>query len=149
MNYDQFMKLEEVEIVPQEVRVSDLSDISNRTLFWGYTCDRNSFHVYLYNGYMELIIYNHKNEVITYLGRREAIAADELVPDKRLYPEACDYEFARLVTERKTTKGVGLPFTTYNHNRPAKIYYGAIAEHLKDAPADIERANFNRFKSNA
>lgn len=147
MNYDQFLEVEEICTPGQDVRVSDLSDNSNRTLFWGYTAERESFHVYLYNGYMELIIYNHAYEVTTYMGRREGIAADELVPNKRLYPEACDYEFARLVIARKTIKGIGLPFTTYNHNRLPQPYYGAIAEHLKDAPADVKRANFNRFNS--
>lgn len=46
------------------------------------------------------------------------------VPDKRLYPEACDFEFCRLLKER----GISLPFTVFNSERVAKDFYGFTLE---------------------
>lgn len=40
----------------------------------------------------------------------------DYVPDKRLYPERCDYNFCLLLKER----GVHLPFTTWTE--PIEIY---------------------------
>ena len=34
----------------------------------------------------------------------------EFIPDKRLYPESCDYEFCCLLKER----GITLPFTRFD-----------------------------------
>ena len=34
----------------------------------------------------------------------------DYVPDKRLYPEKCDYHFCKLLKE----KGIDLPFTTFS-----------------------------------
>lgn len=42
------------------------------------------------------------------------------VPDKRLYPETCDYEFCKLLKEA----GVHLPFTSFNSNRKEEDFYG-------------------------
>mgnify|MGYP007039915543 FL=1 len=51
---------------------------------------------------------------------------DNYIPDKRLYPETCDYEFCVLLKERD----IYLPFTTYDEKRPLRNYYGFTLEDI-------------------
>lgn len=48
------------------------------------------------------------------------------IPDKRLYPEACDYHFCKLLKD----KGVNLPFTSYNERRTKADFYGFTLEDI-------------------
>ena len=49
----------------------------------------------------------------------------DFVPDKRLYPERCDYNFCRLLKE----KGIHLPFTTWDDTFAiSDTYYGFTLE---------------------
>lgn len=110
--------------------VSMLSDQSSRTLLWGYTVERHSFHVYLADGLAHLLIYDHDQTIIRHLSG-DSIPFDELVPSKRAYPEACDYEFCSLVQRYHE---YGVPFTTYDYrakeHRGAGPYFGKKAEEL-------------------
>ena len=104
------------------VGVSDLKDRRDRTLLYGYTSDRHTFHVYLQNDMMHLVLYTYEGKCLFHLGLNagEAFAAKELVPNKRLYPEACDHETCLLLKNL----GVSLPFTTFNPDRPVATWYG-------------------------
>jgi len=49
-----------------------------------------------------------------------------LIPDKRLYPAACDLEFCRVLVD----EGEDLPFTTFEEREQVQ-YHGKILEELK------------------
>ena len=116
MNREQYNNLENN---PQTINVSVLQDQSDRTLLWGYTLDRLSFHVYILDG----VLYRYVYDIY---GKGHSIHGDipvaELVPNKRLYPEACDYEFCSLLKRY----GVNLPFTNFNDDRREEQYYGDL-----------------------
>ena len=96
------------------------SDRNPKTLLYGYTCERDTHHVFQdFNGYIYVYVYRPnglKDETVI---RKVDVYVDgikslqELVPDKRLYPQYCDYDFCVYLKER----GVNLPFTTYDPPR--------------------------------
>lgn len=93
----------------------------SRTLLWGYDTDRNSWHVYNTDaGLIHRLIYRGDRAA-----KHETMFSSlgELVPDKRLYPEACDYDFCRHLVNQ----GIHLPFTGFDHSRPVSTFYGAKA----------------------
>ena len=81
------------------IKVSDLKNKEDRTLIFGYDVDRNSFHVYFLNGKFNIIIYSlHK--LIYYSCSLEKVDSEKCIPNKRIYPESCDYEFVNLLIEK-------------------------------------------------
>jgi hypothetical protein len=121
MNRNQF---EDLLANPITMNADMIADKSDRTLLWGYTKSHNSFHVYLYNGVLYCYVYDYQNNPVDIMV--DEIPMRDLFPDKRLYPEACDYEFCSLLKRY----GVNLPFTTFRDNRPVEKYYGDIASTL-------------------
>jgi len=102
-----------------------LADRAPRTLAYGYTCDRNTFHVYLGDdGFIHKVVYSYDNELLVHRTESDSLGLDECVPDKRLYPEACDYDFCLLLH----AGGVNLPFTTWSEGRRPAQYYGKCAD---------------------
>lgn len=103
------MTLEEFNILEKKdelLSVNDLENHNDRTLLYGYTCERETFHVYLKNNEFHRVIYHD----ITDMRELKIEYNGEFIPDKRLYPESCDYEFCCLLKER----GIELPFTWFN-----------------------------------
>jgi hypothetical protein len=94
-------------------------DRNSKTLLYGYDCDRNTWHVFQ-NHHGLVFLHVYKNNLSSY-ETRQAIdvsgdgVADlqELVPNKRLYPEYCDFQFCAYMKE----KGVHLPFTVWSEPR--------------------------------
>ncbi|MGX9980660.1 hypothetical protein [Methylobacterium fujisawaense] len=107
------------------VSARDLADQSDRTLLWGYTTDRRSWHVFLREGVIELYVYGRgwmgEDLPPDHMGDA-AWPMEMLVPNKRLYPEACDREFCELLMRY----GIHLPFTTFNAAREPKQFYGDV-----------------------
>lgn len=93
----------------------------DRTLIWGYDCDRRSFHVYLKDDLVHLVTYTGDDRELT--AQTEFAEMGFLAPNKRLYPEACDYEFCEFLK----SQGVHMSFTTMNPNRKKAQFYGRIA----------------------
>jgi len=118
MNAEQYHDLKDVSEVRRIIAVNDLNDMSDRTLLYGYTCDRDTWHVYLKNNQIISVIYKYKKQP----ERMDIYSNEHYVPDKRLYPECCDYEFCKLFKER----GIDLPFTTWTDREEKKTYYGEI-----------------------
>jgi len=113
MNKTQF---ENITLLPiPHITINDLTNQTNRTLIYGYTCERHTFHLYLKNK-MFYCIYYDTNHIILHRIIGESIDPANCIPNKRVYPESCDYEFAQLLKLR----GYALPYTTYNEQR-AKI----------------------------
>jgi hypothetical protein len=99
----------------------------DRTLLYGYTCDRDTFHVYLMDGVLHRVIYNHDNKVLSHeMG--QSLSPYLLAPNKRAYPETCDEQFCRLMI----TRGQEISFTTFNEMREPSLFHGKIREELID-----------------
>ena len=96
------------------------SGVKDRTLLYGYTCDRNTWHVYLFESKINLFI-----KETGFHMEGEMFPICELIPDKRLYPEACDLEFC----EELNRRGFSLPFTTFNQRRKSNgAFFGEIKQ---------------------
>lgn len=106
------------------IGVEDLRDVQDRTLLYGYTCERETFHVYIKDKEIHVVVYKNEysNDGITPKGMGEIKVSHnrDYIPDKRLYPEACDYDFCRLLKEA----GIYLPFTGYQSDREKEDFYG-------------------------
>ena len=105
-----------------EERLLEAEDLINnldRTLLYGYTCDRDTWHVYLEDGKIYTVVYNAREDDIK-LNIIDVVNNEDFIPNKRLYPARCDYEFCKLLKER----GVHLPFTTWEDVKEKQIYYG-------------------------
>lgn len=115
--------------------------IYNRTLLYGYTCERETFHVYVKDQKIYVIVYkidyplSHEKEHGIFMRgdprpinmrQIEVKSNCDYIPDKRLYPERCDYHFCRALKER----GIELPFTSWGEEiKPNEMgYYGFILE---------------------
>ena len=120
MNKQEFLRLTDVNEKKKIINIEDLTVRTDRTLLYGYTCDRESWHVYIKNEEIVVVSYGFSQtpEII------EVESNYGFVPDKRLYPERCDYEFSRVLLE----KGIGLPFTTWTDDIEVKKYYGEVIQ---------------------
>jgi hypothetical protein len=109
INRDEFIKV---------LTIDDLENKSDRTLLYGYTCVRNTWHVYVKDKKIISVIYKFKGEP------EEMTIHDnyQYLPDKRLYPERCDFEFCILLKARE----IDLPFTNWSDEIEPKQYYGKI-----------------------
>lgn len=94
----------------------------DRTLLYGYDCDRNTYHVYLKDDLVHLAVYKYGDATVSAITEFEQLR--DLVPNKRLYPESCDYEFCKFLKEA----GVYLSFTTHNSKRTPAQFYGRLAD---------------------
>lgn len=102
------------------IGINDLKNIEPRTLLYGYTCKRETWHVYIdFSGRIRVIFYPY-NEDFTEILLLES--NQDYIPDKRLYPAKCDYEFCSLLIRA----GCTLPFTTFEEVKTPMQYYGEI-----------------------
>ena len=92
------------------LKATDLRDRRPRTLLYGYTCDRQSFHVYLGHDIKIHRLVSDSIQTTIHTTQDDMIDNESYVPNKRLYPESCDYEFCGLLSGR----GIYLPFTKYD-----------------------------------
>lgn len=113
-----------------QISVTDLADRSDRTLLWGYTCDRESWHLYLKDGKFHFVWYtfcgdndiSKKNLLASYVKDTLELTKDYILPDKRVYPEASDFEFCKLLQEL----GLEPTYTVFNEERLDAQYYGKL-----------------------
>jgi len=99
---------------------SDSPQGNPKTLLYGYTCNRETHHVYQdHAGRIHIYVYQKNlGEPETSIHEvdvsGEGIATlDDLVPNKRLYPQHCDHDFCLYLKDQ----GVHLPFTTWEEPR--------------------------------
>jgi hypothetical protein len=122
MNEIQLSSLRET---PEEIKNFSLKDLKNqseRTLIYGYTVKRETFHIYIKEHEIHKYIYDYEENLILYKSGR--FQSHEFIPSKRIYPSASDFEFCEFLIKL----GCSLPFTTME-DRPAKQYHGEIAKH--------------------
>jgi hypothetical protein len=119
MNREQFQEIQKTQRCSHVIKGSDLENQDNRTLIWGYTIEREDFHVFLLNGEINIEVGNLKpRHQLQHWNENEVQSNSEYVPDKRVYPEACDFEFCKFLKEA----GVSIPFTTWTDREPQQFY---------------------------
>jgi hypothetical protein len=143
MNHEQLRELRKVGTFGETFHPSlhDLSEFTPRTLLYGYDVDRNSFHIYADDvGDIILHVYNYNTTLRVQNLTKEGFSTEHLiqgvpnaiVPNKRLYPQYCDFEFCRYLKQI----GAELTFTAYEEptERPAFTgpYYAAFANQVPE-----------------
>lgn len=148
MDKTQMAVLRDTEAKTDTVKYIHARDFSSevgpaKTLLYGYDCDRNTWHVYQDPyGSIFLYVYRDMGRELAPNGRRidpvqlrditlaGINSLDELIPNKRLYPQYCDFKFCQYLKDQ----GLGrLPFTTWEEPRtgtpdnPKSVYFGEIA----------------------
>lgn len=146
MNEKEFQDLKNVQTAKEVITVDDLDNKNDRTLLFGYTKDL-FWHVYLEHNVITTLIYSYyysyyncyeltyskdirfnrrcgdkENYDTAYYNEIEISQFSDYIPDKRLIPAKCDYEFCKLLLER----GVHLPFTTESWEFEEKQFYGLV-----------------------
>lgn len=134
MNEAQFKALQGETVQPKRLSASMLIQQDPRTLIWGYDTDRNSFHVYLgADNLLHIVRYSFEGFLLEHLTEEDADLSD-YVPNKRVYPDACDFEFCQLLKSVE----VDIPFTSFSPNREPAAYHGKMLEELVVIPADYK-----------
>lgn len=131
MNLAEYETLTQHKAIQARVCGADLAERTPRTLLFGYTCDRETWHVYLDDdGAIKRVIYGYPNTCLS-VADESTLLPEECIPNKRLYPEACDLEFCCALKEL----GLNLPFTVFNSDREPGRWYGLRHEDLSVANA--------------
>ena len=130
MNKQELEQLNKAENKPNVLSAADVKDQTDRTLLWGYTCDRHLFHVYLHKAVLHCLIYDYDQRVISHLSGE--INIYDLTPDKRVHSESTDFLFA------KTLRSLGAQFSlcAFDENVEKKIFYGLMSQELQPTPED-------------
>lgn len=122
VDFDKFETLKKG-VSPFKIVASDFTfNYIPRTLLYGYTSDRKSWHVYMDTDYLvRRYVYEHgKEDQGDLLSSFSALS--DLVPDKRLYPECCDFAFCLYLCK----KSIYLPFSKFDERNEFKTYYGVV-----------------------
>lgn len=133
MTHDEYLALQALAAQPHVVRGQALSNQDSRTLVYGYSCDRSTFHLYLEQGVLTRVLYDHDGLCLSVLKESadEGLPIADCVPDKRMYPERCDHEFVQLLQRL----GKGLLLTSWPEQVPAPApFYGKKLEELCQWP---------------
>ncbi len=95
------------------IHIADL-DNGDHTLAYGYTCDRDTWHAYVMGAEIHVVTYTHTGERLRYMSGG-SLLAEELRPNKRVYPDTVNDTFARLMRDT----GNELPFIgTFDFGSP-------------------------------
>jgi hypothetical protein len=143
MKKEWFDKLSEIDKANEAIiGIQELEPYTyNRTLLYGYTCERETFHVYVKGRKIYTVVYNTEYAInynkelgsftrgepkLNGMRQIEVKSNRDFIPNKRLYPERCDYHFCRALKE----KGIDLPFTHWSEEvQPnERGYYGFTLE---------------------
>jgi len=125
MNLEDFEQFKNIRVHSNVINVLDLRDLSDRTLIYGYDIDRYTYHLYLKDCAFHKVIYK-LDDMVSHV-ESDSLPIVECIPDKRVYPECCDYEFSVLLLKN----GIEIPYTNYNDKREQSKLYGKLVEELK------------------
>lgn len=117
----------------KQVFAGQLANKTPRTLLYGYDCDRNTLHVYFDGTRFVTLWYTPRLFIYADFGDVLLLESTIVIPNKRLYPETCDFELCKLIRDQ----GVHLPFTTYNSDREGRQFYGLLFDEIKALPREI------------
>lgn len=108
MNYQSFLALERQQYSLQAAHYVRCG--TPRTLMFGYTTDRFTFHVYVANELLHKLIYDSITLIPYLYESAERFSCGQVIPDKRAYPERCDFQFCRNILDL----GFSIPFAMWN-----------------------------------
>lgn len=135
MNYNEYEDIIKPEFA-KSIYISDLKNKKSRTLLYGYTDDRYSWHLYLNKDKnFKFIMYssdyswnNDTSAIVSILNFEHIITNVQNLTArvKRLYPESCDYEFCVLAKQN----GMPLNFVHFDVKRQDQVnrlqYHGKL-----------------------
>ena len=139
MKRDEFDRVEQKGKAPEPlITTQGLNKRQDRTLLYGCTCERDTWHVYLKKGNIHTVVYRNSafREIPVGLKEVTVKANQDYIPDKRLYPAACDYAFCMLLKEA----GCHLPFTIFEEREPS-LFFGYTIEDSKVSCIDCENGD--------
>jgi hypothetical protein len=126
VNREEYLSLNRLDPGATVVHVDDLTG-PDRTLLYGFTVNRDTWHVYLRAGRIHRLVYTARGVVLDHRAQ-ESWDAVRLVPDKRTYPESTDLGFAQLLKR----KGVFVSYLPFDEARYEKVkdnlFHGRIAD---------------------
>jgi len=129
MNKREFKELQAHADRPKRLRAYMLANRSPRTLIYGVTHVRHTFHVYLSDDQkLHLVTYDDDNFLQRHQTEAE-LELEEYEPTKYAYPEACDYEFTTLL-QRIGIEPTFLPYQEREESR----FYGLCHDELAVIP---------------
>ena len=122
---------------PQPVDLASmLQNKADRTLIWGYTPEKDSFHVYLQDQTIVRLVFAYKAAVPKEMEAGTEYFPATMVPAKRVYAEASDAEFCGLLRRL----GVDFSFAPFNPERAPKQFHGETLEDFGMSLADFPQA---------
>jgi len=125
---------------PACVHVTDLEDQTPRTLLYGYTCERDTFHVYLgQDGLLHKVVYGYDKLLLVH-AQGTCLLMQDCVPDKRVYPHASDMAFCVLLARA----GIAVPYTTFRDDEPQQFY-----GELRDALVEVDLRHLAEVRKSA
>jgi len=128
MNLEQITFLKQFLETTKTISVWELKNKKDRTLIYGYTCERHTFHLYLKNEKFYCVVYDHDKNFLYSKLVTETIGVDDCFPNKRVYPESCDFEFAILLASKNSRP----TYLAFNPEREEKVkhlqFHGEIVD---------------------
>jgi hypothetical protein len=116
VDLDQYTALTTTPLGRSRLSAADIGG-PDRTLAFGYTADRDTWHLYLAGGLLHRLVYDGRRGTVVHQQQSEVWATSNLVPGKRLYPESTDERFARLMRAR----GHDLRFRDFDARRHTSL----------------------------
>lgn len=104
MDANSYAAYRDTSATARSIRIDDL-DAGVYTLAYGYTCDRDTWHAYVMNDEIHVLVYPYRGAPLSH-EHGPSMEADRLRPNKRVYPDTVNETFARLMREA----GAELPF---------------------------------------
>lgn len=97
---DSLAELFKSEPETQKISVDQFPE-GDHSLLYGYTTERETFHVYIKDGLLHRHIFSGTGENIVSLDHisGKELPAVELAPNKRIYPERTSFTLAKLLAE--------------------------------------------------
>lgn len=154
MNEQERAEVSKIQAAKPRISASELAYRGERTLLLGYDCDRNTWHVYLQDGEIHKLVYDHNLRVVSYF-HADSFECQALCPDKRAFSESTDYVFAKLIAER--IDEYGICFTTHDdeaealrragergRTTPSDRYSGWTVPELREKRREQQRIQLQR-----
>lgn len=118
------------------VSIAELPKGFEGTLLYGYTCDRNTFHVYVKDEVIHAVTYNFNEEIITHASGKE-VYAGSCFPDKRVYRQPTQFFFMELLAKKGFTPSVTELNMPEDFNLPIGEFLkqAKLVEDLKEIPS--------------
>ncbi len=125
MNKKEFQNLSTLYEDPWRITGLDLLG-GDRTLLYGFTFDRSSYHLYIEDNLFTALIYDNGGRIIRCEFTDVLTEVIFCQAVKMLHPECCDFVFCASCV----TKGIELtPFTIFT-DRDSKKFYGYTEDEL-------------------